>query len=296
MNATPLNIGVSQPPEPSTSAAVFNFTPLKYGVGQSPEPSTSAAVFSVNPLHNDINELSEPLISSPSPDDDLCRSPSPIAIIPPSPFRYNEISKIDPFGPREHHTAALLSEVCFKYLNDRCDSNACVLHHYLPAVEEVNNELQKLEQTHLIQFYNVYLLRNRRLFTKYFSVFCATFGKRQLKEDLTQMVEDCVKREYYQYFAYISKSFLVTGMDYSDIVQCFISKTNHTPNCNKSIMKIILDHQNIRYVENFIREIELIAIQLNYEFDGEIKKKLENICDTIQNDTLCDILQKATLA
>lgn len=243
------------------------------------------------------NKSPQPSTSSFVPDyDSMPNSP---LIKPPTSFSYSESPikncKADPFGPREPHTSALLSDVCFKFLNDRCDSSACVLHHYLPTVQEMNEKLQTLEQPQCIQFYNVYLLRCRRLFTKYFSIFCSFFGKHKLQDELTQMIEDCVKREFYQYFAYILKGFQLTGMKYSEIVQYFIKNTNHTPNCNKIILKIILDHQNIEYVADFVREIDLIAVQLNHKFDEELKKKLQNICDSNQNDALCDILQKIEL-
>lgn len=167
----------------------------------------------------------------------------------------------------------LFLNVCRPFMNNKCTGD-CRFSHELPDHARFNQLLAQLSQKDVLQTYNVFILRMKKLCLKYFIDFCEYFGDHSLETSLIQMINDCEDQGEYKFFPQIIKNLIKIGNSYDVALRKIISVLRHRNNkANDAIINLTLDERNLD-IEPFCDLLYELAIQDNYMYPIECINRL----------------------
>lgn len=139
----------------------------------------------------------------------------------------------------------LFPDICRRYLNNKCIK--CEYSHVMPDPDIIADKLNRMSREKVYTFYNVFMLRNQKLFNKYFPQFCAYFAMNNLMEYLVQMVNDCAHqmRRASGFFMNIIEGFQRTGLTPENALRKLIdSLEKPTLQTKDKIVRLIMEESN----------------------------------------------------
>lgn len=188
----------------------------------------------------------------------------------------------------------LFMNVCRNFINGGCTLNParCPFIHTMPENDFFRQALNKIGQKHVIETYNVFILRCPKLFEKYFPEFCDYFGSNSLEQQLIQMVNDCtyVERRIFMFLKNIVNAFVKMGMPYSMALRKLIGAIKkRTIPTTHTVLKLILDRQN-KNLKPFFDILQSMTEMDGFVFPTEAINRLLLVYDQEKNQNLLHII------
>lgn len=139
----------------------------------------------------------------------------------------------------------LFGRVCRRLMYNNCKNQNCLFEHHLPDIHRFRIKLNKIDKNDVLKVYDIFFLRNLKLFDMYFGSFTEFFGNNQMTDKLKQMVGDCIEREKQCHFNQIIVGFINSGLTYTNaLVNLVKSIPNRSNRTSKVVVDLILDNRN----------------------------------------------------
>lgn len=246
-------------------------------IAATPKPSTPADTAS----RNRILQASQRLLMHSEQTEANLAVPAAIVEKPCSSKEYVMPSFVT--NPLENQPAfnVLFRNVCRKYIGDKCTlpPAGCSFSHILPDVEHLRAKLDDIGPKNAVAVYELFVVRSKNLFTRFFPVFCDYFGTHKLEASLQQMIPDCChpERRMFQFFPHIVDGYMKMGKSFDMALRKLITKVQkRTPQSNNVILKLILDERNTK-LELFFNILSALAKQEGFFYPVESVNRIVRI-------------------
>lgn len=186
-------------------------------------------------------------------------------------------------NPLENQPAfnVLFRNMCRRFIGDKCAliPSACPFSHTLPDPASIRAKLEDIGQRNAIDVYQLFVLRSKKLFTRYVPIFCDYFGAHKLETLLVETIAHCrhQERRYYTNFTDIVDGFVKAGHPYHTSLRKLINEVKkRTMQASNVILKLILDERNTR-LELFFNVLDSMVKQDGFVFPIESMNRLLRI-------------------
>lgn len=189
-------------------------------------------------------------------------------------FAMNPLENEPPFN-------VLFRNVCRRFIDGKCPVPpiTCRFNHTMPDSEFVRNKLDQFGSKNAIQLFEVFLLRSKKLFTLYMSVFCDYFGVHKLETLLEEMVLHCCDpdRRMWSHLTHVVDGLLKMGLAFHVALRkLFMLIPRRTIQANNAVLKLMLDDRNTR-LELFFNIMKSLANQANFVYPIEAVNRILHI-------------------
>lgn len=164
----------------------------------------------------------------------------------------------------------IFERTCHLYMHDACaQPHECQLNHQLPDHDYFLSCINKMEKDRVIDLYDEFMCRCKKLFDFYFIDFCDYFGQRGLTGNLKKMVDDCKMHKTPFFFKAVVDGFMKMGKTFSNALTEVIHVVGFgTPRTSKEIIQLILNPRNDN-IKPFVAVLDAMSRQENFKFTTE---------------------------
>lgn len=178
----------------------------------------------------------------------------------------------------------IFKNICRKYIDGKCDliPSTCQYSHNLPDTICLRKNLDAIGLTKATELYEIFVVRSKKLFSRYAPEFCDYFGTHKALEQLIEMIGHCnhKQRRLYAFFAHIVDGLVKLGMSYALALRKLIVAIKvRTFEANNMILKLILD-EKITNLKPFYNVLDAFARQKSYVYPVESINRILRICIT----------------
>lgn len=206
----------------------------------------------------------------------------------------------------------IFSDVCLKFVEDKCYKICCEFSHQLPSVYVVLANLERASADDVAAAYKELLIQYDLLTTKYFPVFCKFYGQKKIREQLRRMIPIAAESSAkHGLLKEIVSGLVTSGVPYHMAIDLLLDETEENLEDRvkqpeivsqqfEMMWQLFVDERNEVCLFKHLQHFEAAFMDDNIQSNSKAISKLLTLTPTIDNTELreffCKILSKCPLA